>query len=114
MSRIAELAARRAAIVERSSLQRARMIECGLVFAQSMTGVERGVRIVRKLASKPLLLVLGAGAGAGALFLFRPRRILALASQGLFVAGLVQRTLRFVAERKARRAAARAIPAPAS
>lgn len=103
MSRIAELAARRAAIVERSSLLRARMIECSQDFERSMAGVERGVRVVRKTFAKPLLLA----AGAGLLFWLRPRKLFAWASRGLFVVSLARRVRRLlslrVSFRKSRR-----------
>lgn len=73
------------------------MIECGRDFGQSMAGVERAVSTVRTAASKPLLLAAVAGV---LVLLTRPRRLVTVASRGLFMVGLVKQVGQFIAYRR--------------
>jgi hypothetical protein len=84
---VAELAARREALLVRSGVLRERLVECGQQLDESLTRVERGVGMLRSMASKPLLLA----AGAGLLFAARRGGILKWVSRGLLVTSIARR-----------------------
>jgi hypothetical protein len=86
--RDAELAARRAELLDRSSRLRADIAERTRDITGRFSGVERLATAAR--SNRPLML-----AGAAALMLFAgPRRAVRLAGRALMVLGVVKRLLR--------------------
>lgn len=84
-----ELAARRVALLARSTALRADIAARSQEMVRALQGADRLVRGVRQLASRPVLV---AGA-AGLALLFGPRRALRLAGRALVVLGLLKRLL---------------------
>ena len=96
MSRVAELAARREALLLQSAELRMRLAAHGDELEHSLGRVERGVSLMRSVTSKPLLLSLG----AGLLFSIGPLRAFKWVSRGLFVTSLARRAYGLFAARR--------------
>ena len=87
MSRVAELEARRDALLLRSAALRSQLVTHGDELEQALVRVDRGLSVVRAVSARPLLLT----AGAGLLLTIGPLRAFKWISRGLFVASMAKR-----------------------
>jgi hypothetical protein len=98
MNRVAELAARRESLLERSANLRAQLADHGEDLEHSLHKVDRGIHLARSVTAQPLLLA----AGAGLLFTLGPVRAFQWVSRGLFVTSLARRAFGMFAAHRQR------------
>ncbi|MET0290750.1 MAG: YqjK family protein [Steroidobacteraceae bacterium] len=96
MSRVEELRERRESLIARSAGLRRQLVEYGNDLEDSLTRVDRGIRTVRSLSAKPLVLA----AGGALLFALGPRRAMAWISRGLFFTSIAKRAYGLIAARR--------------
>ncbi len=93
MSRVAELRARREALLARSTGLRRQLVAHGTDLEHSMGRIDRGIRMARSLRAKPIVLAVG----AAVLFALGPRRALGWVSRAMFFASLARRATGLIA-----------------
>jgi hypothetical protein len=101
VNRVAELRARRDALLERSATLRQQLVADGNELEGALSQVDRGISLVRNLHLRPIALA----AGAGLLFALGPGRVLRWVTRGLMFTSVARRAFGLLAEaRRARRA----------
>ncbi len=100
MSRVAELEARRNGLLLRSAALREELVHHTVELDHAFHRVDRGIGLVRKLSSRPMILA----GGAALLFALGPRRAFSWISRGLLVTSVARRAYAlYSATRAARR-----------
>jgi hypothetical protein len=87
MSRVAELRARREALLLRSATLRMQLVMHGDELEHAAVRVDRGISFARMLTAKPVVLL----AGAGLLLSIGPGRVFRWISRGLFLTSVARR-----------------------
>lgn len=88
MKRLAELGARRQALVARSAALRERLVDEGQELDLALSTVDRGFGLVRSAVRSPLVMTAAAG---GLLLLVKPRNLLKIASRVMLFTSLARR-----------------------
>jgi hypothetical protein len=87
-----ELELRQANLLARCAVQRRHLAQTSADIERQLGGVDRGLGIVRKVASRPALLV----GGIAVIALIGPRRVLSFASRALVLFTTARRVLGLV------------------